>query len=145
MVKEIEQLMQLRAKVTNLWPCCPYKVGDLIEIIPNGKLWNAIEHNEQQIFQPVSTIAKYSANIKELAWYEHRTLDQLMSVKYVQITIYTGYWRVGDIVPVTDYIIDTKNKALRKYVLEYSQTSFPERCIPATKGQYEEWKIKNKR
>lgn len=87
---------------------------------------------------------KYPHLFRKLHWAEERLLDDLMSVKFVEITIYTGYWVVGDIVPVSDYEIDTKNKKLVNYRLGGSQYSKPENCKPATTQQYLDWKIKNK-
>lgn len=90
------------------------------------------------------TCDKYPNLFKKLNWWEERTIDELMSVNYVRITIYTGYWRVGDVVNVTDYKIDTKNKKLEKYILDGTRQSIPERCEPATLEEYKADEIKRK-
>lgn len=79
------------------------------------------------------------ANFRAVHWFEDRKLDDLMSVRFVRITEYTGYWVVGDVVPVSDYQINTKNRTFELYLMS-GQSSRLEKCEPATKEEYDEWK-----
>lgn len=133
----ISQLLKPRRKIIAPYPGMDrhgIKVGDIIIDpdkkgeccrFPDGSAaftfeWERYPH----IFQP-------------LPWWAERTLDVMMSVRYIEITEYTGYWRVRDIVPVTDYDIDTKQKIVKRYVLGGSQYSTPQKCKPSNKEEYE--------
>ena len=82
-----------------------------------------------------------------LEWWERRDLSILMSVKYVKVVKYVGYWRVNDIVPVISYDINTNNPnvGFNAYVIGDLHTKSghdhpPTHVIPATKTEYEHWK-----
>ena len=143
----IEKLRHPRYKVIADYPNptnTPYvfKKGEVVQFDDEESvlLWKEPSSDGTR-YHPES-FERYPAIFKELKWFEERTLDELMSVNYVRITIYTGYWRVGDVVNVTDYKIDTKNKKLELYILDGTQQSIPERCEPATFDEYKADKAK---
>jgi len=123
-----EELMKPRWKVIADYPGSDYHIGEILD-----RDWGWVGDDEIGFKHQVS---HYPHLFKKLEWWEDRTLDELMSVNYIRITIYTGYWRVGDVVNVTDYKIDTKNKKFELYILDGTQQSLPERCIPATLEEY---------
>ena len=149
-VMTVEELLMPRYKVIADYPHNPYKVGDLLEEFTNTAFKLTVTYNGNSMDEtqantyPASAIEKMPHLFRKLNWWEERTLDELMSVNYVRITIYTGYWRVGDVVNVTDYKIDTKNKKLEKYILDGTRQSIPERCEPATLEEYKADEIKRK-
>lgn len=66
-----------------------------------------------------------------LDWYEHRTFEQLFTVKHIQISNYEEYWRVGDILDVEAFALDSKTlypKFMGFYVGGHKVS--PENCIP---------------
>lgn len=135
----MKDLLAARYKVINTWPESDLPVGIILTNFAPGKWGNGerFEFEESELW-----FKRYPHLFQQLKWYEERTLDELMSVNWVKITTYTGYWRVGDVVKVTDYKIDTKNKRLAFYILDGTQQSIPEKCEPATLAEYEADKAK---
>lgn len=84
-------------------------------------------------------VNRYPDVYGQLKWWEKRSIDQMMSVEYVRITEYTGYWIVGDIVKVTDYKIDTSKRKFDHFILGGGRWSLPGKCIPATKEEFDIW------
>lgn len=86
--QDIQGLLKPRYKVIADYPGNIFKVGHIV---------SEAEAEEKFDF-PHNLFPVYPNIFKPLAWYEHRTLEQLQAVKYVKVTNYVGYWRVGDIV-----------------------------------------------
>jgi hypothetical protein len=42
---------------------------------------------------------RYPKVFRRMEWWEKRTIDDLITVKFVKVIKYRGYWREGDIVP----------------------------------------------
>jgi hypothetical protein len=134
--KIIQDFYKPRYKVIANYPFMLHKTGWVLGTIIRLN-WKDEETNE-----PFGIFKKYKwyqevfdncpAIFQKLKWHEQRSLDKLMSIQYVRITEYTGYWIVGDVVNVTDYKIDTKSKKLMHFVLNDTQQSVPEKCEPAT-------------
>lgn len=110
-----EELLRPRYKVIADYPNSDYEIGQIII-------------NESDY------CTRYPAIFKPLAWWQGRTLDEIVSVKFVKIIEYTGYWRVGDIVPVTDYSII--GGRFIKYQLKYNHEAKPETVEPSTEAEY---------
>lgn len=130
--KFIDDMHKLRFKVIAAWPNMhPVKVGDIL--IPTFK-------NPGWYYKGVSLSSQEMFNLKhifkKLFWFENRTIDELLSVQYVRITEYTGYWNVGDCVKVIDYVIDPFKKTIIDYKLEGNHYSAPEKCVPVTEKEY---------
>ncbi len=82
----IENLKLPRYKIIADYPNSHYKIDQIIHEADNlegAMFFKSTIHNYPKIFKP-------------LEWWEHRTLDEMMSVEYVRITIYTGYWIISD-------------------------------------------------
>lgn len=119
-----------------------YEVGKVLPVdtrffIPYLGVSNTLE---PKIEEATAHFKKYPAIFKPLEWWEDRTLDEMLDVKFIKVVKYEGYWREGDIVIVTDYEVDTKNKKLLRYKIEYNHIATPTHCIPASKEEYDEFK-----
>lgn len=122
-----EELMRPRYKVIASYPKTIFKPDEIISI--HGMHGDIIFCD--------STGPRYSDYphlFKKLAWHEYRTLDELYSLKYAKVIIYTGYWIVGDIVPVTKCNVIDKNNV--EYILKYSQPVKINTIEPASEQQY---------
>lgn len=87
---------------------------------------------------------KYPHLFRRLKWWEDRTIEFLMAVRYVRVTEYVGYWRVGDVVEVAG-IGFSKNLAHCKdgvlfYYLKSDHPHSVNHIEYATAQEYEEWK-----
>lgn len=159
MKKEPHPLLLPRRKVINDFPFnqlasphdCTKKIFEVGSILPLFKADNG-DVREYWYHHPITRqnyqdtwFDSFPNIFRNLKWWEERLLDELMSVKFVRITIYTGYWIVGDVVKVTDYKIDTKAAKFERYILDDTQSSIPLRCEPATEEEYIEFKNTKKR
>jgi hypothetical protein len=87
--------MYPRYEVIQSYPGCPFTVGSIQDA-------NEFEGKEylsaaNKIYPKV-----YPLNFKKLQWWEHRTIEQLLSVKYAKVVSGTDYYVEGDIVEVTN-------------------------------------------
>lgn len=153
-----KDLMQKRFIVTNPYPNSPYKVGDMVNKVgdhyhittfKNRNEFGELEGIEAHCHE--SEIEKYSNLFRELHWSEKLTFDKLMSVKYVKVIEYVGYWRVGDIVKVTGYEVNTDSpdpKFISYYIGRNNGDKshpHPPKCVePATESEYNEYIGSNK-
>lgn len=134
----VEELLKPRYEVIADYPNNIFFVGQLIilDCVKSGKPCFDFAAFDGMEFYHESFFNEFPNLFKKMNWWEKRTLDELMSILYVRITVYTGYWVVGDIVKVTDYKVDTKRKKLEGYILDSTQYSIPERCEPATLEEF---------
>lgn len=91
---------------------------------------------------------KFTSNFKKLQWWEERTFDFMMSVRFCKIIKTNGYWREGDILPVSGFITDTLtlHPVFKSYILKgyHNETYDFKQVIPVTAEEFFEWKKKNK-
>ncbi len=137
---EILELLKPRYKVIGDYPNNELPLGLIVTNI-HDNVWS--DGKNYEFTEDESWFKKYPHLFRKLAWYDERTLSELMDINYVRITIYTGYWVVGDVIKVTDYKIDTKAKKLERYIFD-SHSTIPMRCEPATEKEYIDFKIKAK-
>lgn len=71
---------------------------------------------------------------KKMEWWQKRLLDDLVSVKFVKIVKYRGYWKEGDIVPAT---LQLEGFIPIGYILKYNHFQPVFELEPATKEEYE--------
>lgn len=45
---------------------------------------------------------RYPSHFKKLRWHDHRTIEQLLSIKYMKVVSGSSYYGVGDIVEVSE-------------------------------------------
>lgn len=88
----------------------------------------------------ISLPKSFPYNFKLLKWYDERKFEEMVSIKYVKIIRNPGYWVVGDIVPVTNYIF---NKIISPFIEKYEIGKGHHAAIadvePATVDQYLEF------
>lgn len=123
-----EELLKPRYKVIADYPNSPHKVGELLY--------------QSETTTSLTRYSDYPHLFKRLEWWEERTLDDMVSVKFVKVVNYVGYWRVGDIVPVEDYIIN--NGKFHSYNLKYGKYHQPKFLLPATEQEYQEYLTQTK-
>lgn len=83
---------------------------------------------------------------RRMQWFEQRTFDQLLSIKFIKVTTYVGYFRENDIVPVEAYSMDLNNpepKFLGFYLGKKSNDFHPVECVaPSTEALYKKFKLR---
>jgi hypothetical protein len=77
------------------YPESPFIVGDIL---------SAYEHEGRIYLHDKAKLEPklFPDNFKELRWWEHRTIEQLSSIRYMKIVSGSSYYGVGDIVEVLD-------------------------------------------
>lgn len=90
----------------------------------------------------VNAIEKYPHLFRKIEWWENRLLDDLEKIKFVKVVKYVGYWIVGDIVPITEFIY--KKGQPIKYQLQYNHHQTVDTIEPASEEQYLEWQRKER-
>lgn len=127
----IEELLKPRVKVIADWPYGDHMAGDILPATDKGviRLSKALSCNYEA----------YPHLFELLPWYVGQSFEDLISVKYVKVVRYVGYWRVGDIVPVEDYDCIVKSKYLHAYILKYKHAHQLSAVIPATEQDYNDF------
>lgn len=78
------------------YPNSPFSVGDILDAYEfEGIMY--IKQGDSKIYP-----TNYSDNFRKLRWWEHRTIEQLKSIKYAKVVSGGNYYRIGDIVEVID-------------------------------------------
>lgn len=139
MDKDIHPFLNPRWILENLWPGCPYTVGDIFtQHESNSVLWMTNDGAAREI----DRIEIFPYLFRKMAWYEMRTIEELSSLQYARVTRYVGYWRVDDVVPVLSTKFENGKLSFllgRKH--ETSGHNHPAtHIVPATSSEYESWK-----
>lgn len=121
-----------RFRIISPWPKMNCSVGDIINCTDKSD----IDHCE-----------KYPLLYKRISWHEERTLEFIKSVRYVKVTKYVGYWRVGDVVPVAGIgfaknLSHCKDGTLIYYLDNLTHPHSVDHIEYATVEEYKEWKEK---
>lgn len=76
-------------------PDAPFIVGSVLD---------AYEHDESIYLHGKAKLEPklFPDNFKKLRWWEHRTIEQLNSIKYMKVVSGSSYYGVGDIVEVVN-------------------------------------------
>lgn len=123
----VEELLKPRYKVIADYPKSIYKIGDILRVGGHSEDLLYCDHSGPRM-------RDYPHLFRKLEWWEERTLDDMVSVKFAKVIEYVGYWRVGDIVPVEDYIIN--NGKFHSYKLKYGKHHQPKFLLPAIETEY---------
>lgn len=135
----IINFLKPRYKVIADYPGNPYPIGAIGTT--DSEYW--AQSNYRLIISEAPD--KYPHLFKKLEWWEHRTIEELKSVKYVKVITYRGYWRVGDIVPVNSFEGGSMEKALPTgYNLKYNHYQSIFELEPASQSEYESFINQNK-
>lgn len=91
-----------RFEFTRIYPGCPFRVGDVLEASEfEGETYIRIDSNDRKILP-----FHFSYHFRKLRWWEHRTIEQLVSIKYMKVVSGAQYYVVGDIVEVIDVMFN---------------------------------------
>lgn len=90
-----EDFLSPRCIVLLEWPNSPYKVGDVLSL----ELYSC-QTNELRIKGSDIDPLRYINHFRPLKWHEHRTIEQLLSIRYMKIIEGSNYYVTGDIVEV---------------------------------------------
>lgn len=83
----------LRYILTQKYPLSKFNVGDVLDASEfEGKIYIS---EDKQVYPE-----NYKAHFRKLYWYEYRTIEQLLSIKYMKVVSGSSYYGVGDIVEV---------------------------------------------
>lgn len=131
---------KLRYELIRYYPGCPFDVGAIVEASEfEGKIRL---YEDSSIFPN-----QFKDHFKLLRWWEHRTIEQLLSLEYMKIVSGSNYYIKGDIVEVSAIhyndasFVGGRNNILFDLKGHHFIVSQLE---PATKDEYEKWLAKNK-
>lgn len=140
-----EDFLSPRYEVLLKWPNSPYKVGEVL----SAELYS-VKTNELRIKGSDIDPLRYINHFRPLKWYEHRTIEQLLSIKYMKIVgDKSSYYGKGDIVEVIAmHYNDASFVGGRDNLLFNLKGHFfsPVNLEPATKKEHDEfWKKENEK
>jgi len=96
MILRPKDFFDLRFELIKDYPGCPFREGDIIDAGEfEGEVY--IKPSDSFKIQPL----KFPSNFRKLRWWEHRTIEQFLSISYVKIISGSNYYVQGDIVKVT--------------------------------------------
>lgn len=79
---------------------------------------------------------------KKLEWYENRTFEQLFSIRYIQVSVYSSYYVVGDILEVDSFEMDLRTLTPKLIGFKCgSQIIKLNNCLPLE--SYQDYKYRN--
>lgn len=91
--------LNLRFELTKKYPGCPFQLGDVLEAYDfesGGGVYIIVNSGEYKIFP-----LEFTDHFKKLRWHDHRTLEQLLSIKYMKIVSgKSDYYVIGDTIEV---------------------------------------------
>jgi hypothetical protein len=91
-----------RYVVTLKYPHSKFQVGDVLDANEfEGKIYLS---GDKTIYPD-----EYKEHFKKLRWHDHRTIEQLSSIKYMKVVSGSSYYVVGDIVEVLDIHYNDKS------------------------------------
>ena len=87
----------------------------------------------------------YPDHFKLLRWWEHRTIEQLLMIKYMKIVAGGNYYVIGDIVPVLCFMYNNPTIVGGMDALLFNLSGHffvASQVVPATKEEYEKFKAR---
>ncbi len=131
---------KLRYELTRGYPGCPFDVGRILDAY--NFEGNVTLDECKSIFPN-----HFKDHFRLLRWWEHRTIEQLLSLKYMKIVSGSNYYITGDIVQVSAIhyndvsFVGGKGNLLFDLKGHHFMISQLE---PSTKEEYEKWDAKDK-
>ena len=137
-MKTTEELLRPRVMITQKLPFVMNEVGTLLEPFEDDSFRLVTYNDAIHIFQLERFQKEWSHSFKMLAWWEHRTIEQMRSVKFVKVITYRGYWRVDDIVPVISFELGDAGSTIKPYgyLLKYKHWQPVFELLPSTESEY---------
>lgn len=115
----VEQMLLQKYQVIADYPGSNYNVGEIVTAYHSDEYKN------------------YPSVFKHLKWYKGIPIEEMAKIKYAKVVEYVGYWRVGDIVEVIDYVIEKKPFLhISELVLKGKYKHSVDKIIPATEEDY---------
>lgn len=137
-----EDFLSHRYEVLLKWPNSPYKVGDVL----SAELYS-VKTNELRIKGSDIDPLLYTSHFRPLKWHEHRTIEQLLSIKYMKIIDGSNYYVTGDIVEVTSVFYNDISYIGFKDKIGFSlkgHNFIASQLEPATKKEHDDFWEKEK-
>lgn len=131
---------KLRYELIRDYPGCPFDVESILDV--NG-LDGKIYLDQDKSISP----NQFKDHFRLLRWWEHRTIEQLLSLKYMKIVSGSNYYIKGDIVEVSAiHYNDASFVGGRDNILfDLKGHHFiVSQLEPSTKNEYEKWDAKDK-
>lgn len=98
MILRVKDFFKPRFKLTRGYPGCPFQVGDILDAFEfEGETTIRVASGNYKVFP-----LQFSDHFKKLRWHDHRTIEQLSSIKYMKVVSSGQYYCVGDIVEVLE-------------------------------------------
>ena len=142
MILRPKDFMYQRVEVISDYPGSPFKLGDVLDVIEcEGKEYIS---GHKSIYPK-----DYPLHFRKLRWHDHRTLEQLQSIKYMKIVSGDpSYYGKGDIVEVLEFMYNNATYVggrdnilfnLKGHFFNITQLQ------PATKQEHDDFWDKNKK
>lgn len=140
MILTPDQFLEHRFEFIKDYPDAPFNVGDILgAYVHDGNLYLSA----QGAIKP----SQFPDNFRKLRWHDHRTLEQLQSIKYMKIIgEEISYYSKGDIVEVIEFyfnaraIVGGKGSILFNLKGHYFNIT---QLQPATKEEHDKFWDKN--
>lgn len=144
MILRVGDFFKLRFELIIKYPGSPFQVGDVLDAYEfEGETYIRVDSVNYKIFP-----LQFPDHFRKLRWHDHRTLEQLLSIKYMKIISgESNYYLVGDIVEVTEMCYNNKGLVggrgsilykLKDHYFNITQLQ------PATKEEHDKFWDKNK-
>lgn len=131
---------KLRYEVLCDYPKRFFDIGEVLEAYEfEGK--TALDRD--QSINPTT----YPAHFKKVRWWEHRTIEQLLMIKYMKVISSGNYYGNGDVVEVLCVMYNNKSIVGGRDAILFNLNGHyfvASQVEPATKDEYETWKALNK-
>lgn len=101
MILSVKEFFYLRFELIRKYPNCPFQVGDILNAHEfEGETYIRIGSSDCKVFP-----LHYPDHFKKLRWHDHRTIEQLLSIKYMKVVSgEPSYYGIGDIVEVLHFM-----------------------------------------
>lgn len=131
---------ELRYELIRDFPGCPFCVGDVLEAFDfEGKITLS---KDKSIYPN-----RFKDHFRLLRWWEHRTIEQFKTIKYMKVVSGGNYWRTGDIVEVILFMFNNATMVGGKDNLLFNLSGhffIASQVEPASKQDYEDFMAKTK-
>lgn len=137
MILKPEDFLQPRFEFIKNYPNSPFNIGDILGSYEHDGILYL--NTGDGVLQP----RLFKDNFRELKWHEHRTIEQLNSIKYMKIVgDKTSYYGKGDIVEVIGMHYNDASFVGGRDNILFSlkgQLFSPAHLEPATKDEHDEF------
>lgn len=137
MTLEPKEFLLMRFEFIKDYPGAPFRIGDILDTYESqGEIY--LRPDNVKIYP-----LKFPDNFKKLRWWEHRTIEQLLSIKYMKVVSHSNYYVPGDIVEVTKMFYNNESLVGGKNSIQFDLKGhyfLASQLEPATSAEYEKFK-----